>query len=220
VTRILLVDEEPVMREGLKRMLGDLGTEVAPEFVESASLQEALVPLAQGDWVLVVIDPFQGGNGLDSVAAIRGLQPRTPVLALCRRPSPADVTYLLRLGAAGCVDKLGNAAELNGAARALLDGNCYLTPDLAGEVARMEKKAPVVGRRGLSRREYQVLRCVALGESPAEIARDLSVSVKTVYTYRSRLQSKLGVRGEDGITRYAFEHGVVRSRRHSSPQDH
>jgi DNA-binding NarL/FixJ family response regulator len=209
VTRILVVDDHELVRRGTRQVLaeGFPGATIG----EAANASDGLALASGRPWDLVVLDiNLPGRSGLEVLEELRRLHPRTAVLVLSAYPEEEFAVRCLRLGAAGYVTKSSAADELLAAARKALEGGRYVTAQLA------ERLATLVGgdlaqeaHEALSSRELQVLRLVATGHSQKEIAAKLSLSEKTIATYRSRIAEKLGVSTNVELTRYALLHKLV-----------
>lgn len=209
MTRILVVDDHELVRRGTRQVLaeGFPGATIG----EAANASDGLALASGRPWDLVVLDiNLPGRSGLEVLEELRRLHPRTAVLVLSAYPEEEFAVRCLRLGAAGYVTKSSAADELLAAARKALEGGRYVTAQLA------ERLATLVGgdlaqeaHEALSSRELQVLRLVATGHSQKEIAAKLSLSEKTIATYRSRIAEKLGVSTNVELTRYALLHKLV-----------
>ena len=209
MTRILLVDDHEVLRQGLAKVLqaGIPGLELG----EAACTSEALQRLEAGAWDLVLVDiHMPGRNGLALLEEIRGRRLKVPALVLTGYPEDALAVRCLRLGAAGYLTKASASEELLLAVRQVLEGGRYVTAALREHLASV-----VSGQRQaeahelLSSRELQVLRMVASGRSQKEIAQELHLSEKTIATYRARIGEKLGVSRTAELVRYAMVHKLA-----------
>lgn len=207
--KILLVDDHEVVRRGLKQMLAE---EFGPVvFGEAGTAGETLDRARQDRWDLVLLDiNLPGRSGLDVLAELQLRQPKLRVLILSIAPEEEYAVRALKKGAAGYLTKQTVATELTAAVRKVLAGGRYITPWLAEKLAS-GLGAPATGEPHelLSDRELQVLRLIATGQSVKEIAAALSLSEKTVFTYRERLRDKLGLRGDVELARYALYHRLV-----------
>lgn len=210
---ILLVDDHEVVRRGLRQMLADEigGSGDAPlRFGEAASAAEALARLRETHWDLVILDiRMPGRSGLDVLAELRDRQPGLAVLVLSMATEGEFALQALQEGAAGYLTKETAAQELAGAVRQILAGGRYVSPAVAERIAASlvssERPFPVL----LSERERQVLCLIARGRSVKEIAAELALSEKTVFTYRDRVRDKLGLRNDADIARFALRHGLI-----------
>ncbi len=190
--RILLVDDHEIVRRGLRQLLAETWPQA--EFGEVGRLPAAREALSRHDWDLVLLDiNLPDGSGLDLLSEARERCPRAAVLVLSSYPEQEFAVRAFKLGAAGYLTKASVAEEMLVAARRVLQGGRYVSAALA------EHMAAVLGpghqqaaHETLSPRELAVLRSVAQGRSIKEIAAELSLSDKTVATYRSRISEKTG----------------------------
>jgi DNA-binding NarL/FixJ family response regulator len=207
--KILLADDHEVVRRGLKQMLAEEFGQV--EFGEASSAAQTLELGRQDSWDLVLLDiNMPGRSGLDILAELQDRQPGLRVLVLSMAPEEEYAVRVLKKGAAGYLTKQTVATELTAAVRKVLAGGRYITPWLAEKLVSGLSEATVgQPHELLSDRELQVLRMIATGQSVKEIAADLSLSEKTVFTYRERLRDKLGLKGDVELARYALRHRLV-----------
>jgi DNA-binding NarL/FixJ family response regulator len=209
-TRILVADDHPIVRRGVREVLGEQADlEVAAEAADADSL---LRRLATGGIELVLLDlSVPGARGLDLLRQVRTEHPKVPVLMLSIHPEEPYALRCLKAGAAGYVEKSSAPLELVEAIRTVLAGRRYLSARVAerlvgGADVREEQQPP---HQTLSEREFQVLCRIAGGRTISEIAAELELSVKTVSTYRARLLAKMGLRTNSELTRYVFEHQLL-----------
>jgi DNA-binding NarL/FixJ family response regulator len=207
--RILIVDDHGVVRRGLKQILeAELGSVECCEAVDGV---DALVQIRNSSWDVVVLDiTLPQRSGLDVLKEIRGFKPDLPVLVLSMHPEDQYGVRVLRAGASGYLTKESAPEELGDAVRKVLAGGHYVSPalaeKLAGDVGRVKHQAP---HELLSDREYQVMCLIASGKTVSEIAEMLSLSVKTISTYRSRILDKMDVKDNAKLTYYALDQGLV-----------
>jgi len=209
VTRILIVDDHEVVRRGLVQMLGE--ELPGAEFANAATGQAALDELAAGPFDLLLLDiNLPGRDGLDVLGEVRRRWPGLPVLVISAYPEEEFAVRCLRAGAAGYVTKDTVADELLAATHKALVGGRYVSRALAERLATLvAEPRPDDPRERLSDRELQVLQRVALGRTAKEIAAELSLSEKTIGTYRARISEKLGLSTNVELTRYAMKHRLV-----------
>jgi two-component system invasion response regulator UvrY len=209
VTRVLLVDDHEIARRGIENVLAAALPEAT--FGEAERYAEALSRLREGRWDLVLLDlNLPGRGGLEILAEVRRLWPRLFVIVVSAYSEEEFALRCLRLGAQGYVMKTAGSKELVAAVRKVLGGGKYVTALLA------ERLAAAAGgdlsqppHELLSNREIQVLRLVALGRTLKEVADELSLSERTIATYRGRLAKKLGLSSNVEIARYAMQHKLV-----------
>ena len=207
--RILIADDHDVVRKGLIQILAKSfpGTDVD----EAADGRQALALAEKGNYALVLLDiSMPGRGGLEVLKEVKRHRPGVPVLILSMHPEEEYAVRAFRAGASGYLTKDSAAEELVQAVRTVLAGRRYLSASLTDMLAR-ELESNGVGPRhnALSDRELQVMRMLASGKTVTEIADELSLSVKTISTYRSRILEKLQVRNNAELARYAFENRLV-----------
>jgi two-component system invasion response regulator UvrY len=207
--RILICDDHPIVRKGLRELLEE---EPAPVTVgEASSANEALELARKQPWDIVVLDiTMPGRGGLDVLKELRHERPNVPVLVLSVHPAEQYAVRVLRAGASGYLTKESAPEELLNAIRRILRGGHYISPSvgetLAADLGRPAEELP---HHGLSDREFEIMRMLASGKRASEIAEEVFLSVKTVSTYRVRILRKLNLRTTAEIMRYAIKHGLV-----------
>ena len=207
--RVLIADDHAVVREGIKRILAD--TEDISVRGEAVDGPELLSMAAQGDWDVILMDlSMPGTSGLDALQQIREQNPELPILVLSIHPEDQYGVRALTAGASGYIQKTSPPSDLVQAIRTVADGRRYVTPAVASALAsRVDRLSPKLPHERLSNREFQVMCLIASGKSVGDIARELSLSVKTVSTFRGRILEKLQLRHNAEITSYAIRHGLV-----------
>jgi DNA-binding NarL/FixJ family response regulator len=208
--RVLLADDHNVVREGLKALINAQdGMEVVGEAADGPTAVARAAELRPDVVVMDITMP--GLNGAKATGRVREACPGVKVLALTAHEDRAYLRQLLEAGATGYVLKRAAAAELVQAVRAVAAGGVYLDPALAGRVAggfvtAAAAREALTGT-DLSDREEEVVRLIADGFSNKQIATRLSLSVKTVETYKARSLEKLGLRDRIELVRYARQRG-------------
>jgi DNA-binding NarL/FixJ family response regulator len=207
--RFLIADDHAVVRRGLMEILGDEFANSA--FGEAKTAQEALVQVQKQNWDVVILDiSMPGKNGLDILAELKQLRPHAPVLVLSMHSEEQFARRALRGGAAGYLTKESVAEELVKAVRRVLSGGRYISASLAEKLAwDLEGKGEKPLHELLSNREFSVLRMIASGKAMKEIADELTLSVKTVSTYRRRILEKFEMRSNAELIRYAVQNHLV-----------
>jgi DNA-binding NarL/FixJ family response regulator len=207
--RFLIADDHQVVRRGLRQLLEDGYPDC--QCREATNGAEALQAVYEGDWDLVVLDVnMPGRSGIDVLAEIKKVKPGLPVLILSMYSESEYAIRALKAGASGYVQKSAVTVEMLDAVSKALGGGRYITPSLAELLASsIGLDADKKPHESLSEREFEVMQLIANGKSVKEISRILSLSEKTVFTYRSRLLAKLGLSGDVDIARYAIRHGIV-----------
>ena len=207
--RILIADDHTIVREGLKQILAETSDMVVAD--EARNGQEVLAKVGNKEYDVVLLDiSMPGRSGLDILKQLKGERPKLPILILSMYSEEQYAMRALRAGASGYMTKESAPDELIVAIRKVSEGRKYVTPSLAEKLAISlelgEEKAP---HELLSDREYQVMCMVASGKTIKEIADELSLSVKTISTYRSRILEKLSLKTNAAITHYAVQNKLV-----------
>jgi two-component system invasion response regulator UvrY len=197
------------VRHGLKQILADEFKRAT--FGEARNAQEALDLVWKENWDVVVLDiTMPGRSGLEVLREIRKTRPKLPVLVLSMHPENQFAVRVLKPGASGYMTKESAADELVGAIKKVLTGGRYVSTSLAEKLATyLASDAQKPPQELLSDREFQVLRLIASGKIVSEIAQELSLSVKTISTYRTRILEKMGLRNNAELMHYAMEHRLV-----------
>jgi two-component system, NarL family, invasion response regulator UvrY len=206
--RLLIVDDHEVVRDGVKRIFED---DPAAAFGEASNGEEAVRLLEQGDWDVVILDLSIGDrSGLDVLKEIKERRPRVPVLVLSMHTGEHYALRSFQLGASGYVTKGSSRSELRDAVHKVLRGGRYASDPIADKLlASLDQRINAYPHQLLSHREFEVLTLLAGGKSVGEIAEMLSLSDKTVSTYRSRVLQKLGLRTTPELIHYALQHGLL-----------
>ena len=207
--RILIADDHELLRRGLRQILADAFPELM--LIEAGDARQTLDAAEKQPFDLVLLDiNMPGRSGIEVLQDLKRLYPRLPVVVLSAFPEKDYALRAFKLGASGYVSKQSASSELVTAARKALAGGRYITPSLAEALAAtIAGEAPALPHETLSDRELQVLRHVALGKQLKEIAAELSLSEKTIGTYRMRISRKLGLGTNVELARYATLHGLV-----------
>lgn len=207
--RVLITDDHAVVRAGLTKILADANGGIHVD--EASHGQEALARVLRERYDMVLLDiSMPGRGGLEVLKEIKSHKPRLPVLVLSMHPEEEYAVRALRAGASGYVTKNSASEELVGAIRKVLSGGRYVSSSLAENLAgELEFDAGKPLHKTLSDREYQVMQMIASGKTVKEVSRELSLSVKTISTYRSRILEKMRLKNNSELTRYAFENRLV-----------
>ena len=208
--RILLVDDHPVARQGIRTVLID-GVKDAV-VGEAADAVSALKQVRSADWDLMIADiSLQGMSGLELIKEVRRIRPTLPTLVLSMHPASQFARRALSAGAIGYLTKGSELEEFVDAIEQVRRGRRYISRDAADLLVRRSINWEVAPHETLSDREYQVLRLLGSGKTISDIGRDLGLSVKTVSTYRARVLDKLGMRSNAELMRYAIENRLLES---------
>lgn len=208
--RILLVDDHPVARQGIRTVLTD---RVKDAIVgEAADAASALKQVNDGDWDLMIADiSLPGMSGLELIKEVRRLKPDLPTLVLSMHPASQFARRALSAGAIGYLTKDSEFEEFVTAIEHARRGRRYVSHDTADLFSRKTVNLETAPHDTLSDREYQVLRLLGSGRTISDIARDLGLSVKTISTYRARVLDKLGMKSNAELMRYAIQNQLLES---------
>lgn len=209
--KIVLADDHILVREGLKKVLESeaLDVEVCGE---ASSANELFEILKQDVPDVILLDiAMPGISGLDALKQIRRKYPVVPVLMLSMHPANRFAVRSLKAGASGYLTKSSIPEELEKAIHTVvIEDKKYISPVVAEELAeQVNMKSGQPLHKTLSDREYQVMCLIASGKKVNEIADDLSLSVRTVHTYRSRMMEKMNFNTNVEVTHYAISHELI-----------
>ena len=201
--RVLIVDDHPIVRQGLKRMIdaeGDL--EVCGEADSEPNARSAVRDL---DPDIVIVDlSLQDGDGLELVRAVHAHHPEVPMLVLSMHDEAIYAERMLAEGASGYIMKQAAADQLLTALRTVLQGDTYLSAEMAAVHKEAANKMGSDPLQRLSNRELQVLNLVGRGVSSRDIATELGLSVKTVESHRQSIKRKLHLLTNSQLIKYAM----------------
>jgi DNA-binding NarL/FixJ family response regulator len=204
---VLLVDDHALFRQGLKLVLGR-----SPEIRvvgEAASYGEAIEKLRNSDVEVLIADlSIPGRDGLDLITYVRSVHPAIAILVLTMHAEEEYAARALRAGAAGYLTKDSTGEHVIAAVGRVAAGSTYMCPRIAESLALRVGRAngSALPHTVLSDREYKVFEMLVQGNSITGIARELSLSAKTVSTHKMRMLRKMSMRSETDLVRYAMEH--------------
>ena len=205
---VVLADDHNLIRSGLRAMLeAEDGIRVIGEGADAAAAAK-LTGDRRPD-VLVLDLNMPGADPRSDIASLRETVPGTAIVVLTMQNDPRAARDLLRAGAAGYVLKQAAERQLTEAIRAAAGGGSYVDPELGGAMAKLGAD-PL---QGLSQRELELLRLVALGHTNREIGESLFLSVRAVEVNRAKLLEKLGLGSRPELVRFAIAHGVIEAGR-------
>ena len=207
--KILIADDHAILRRGLRNLLQE--EFVALEVAEAKDSREALDQMVREEWDLILLDiNMPGRGGLEVLTETRRVHAKAKILVLSAYAEEEFALRAFQLGASGYLNKQTAFDELLLAVRRILGGGKYVTASLA------ERMAATLGgeiqpepHEALSARELQVLRLIAVGRTLKEISSELTLSEKTIATYRARISEKMGLGSKVELTRYALQHKLV-----------
>lgn len=207
--RILIADDHELLLAGLKRTLAWHFPEA--EVVEAKTGRECLALASTGAWDVLILDiNLPDRNGLDMLRDVQLAAPKLPVLILSAKPERDFGVPALKAGAFGYLSKSGGLEEVVAAVRKALVGQRHVSSALADKLVEgLDGLTGGPPHEQLSAREFQVLILLGSGKTVSEIGAQLSLSAKTVSTYRTRLLEKMQLSSTAELMRYALEHGLT-----------
>ena len=203
--RILIADDHTVVRKGLKQIL--LEEFPAAHIEDVPDAEEMIKKVMQAKWDVVVSDmSMPGRSGLDALQQIKQIYPDLPVLILSIHPEEHYALRVLKAGASGYLSKGSASDELVKAVQTVLLGKKYISAAVAEKLASsFSADTAKHAHELLSDREFDVMKLLATGKSVSEIAEILSLSVTTISTYRARIMTKMNLKTNSDLTKYAIE---------------
>jgi two-component system, NarL family, invasion response regulator UvrY len=208
--RVLICDDHPIFREGVRMIVKQSKDIALVEEAESSQDLRDKLRHATYDVIILDISLPGGSDGLDLLRELRQEYPKMAVLMLSMHSEEQFAVRALKAGAAGYLVKGSVPAELLSAIRKVAAGGKHISPALAEQLAfELEGRKEKAPHDVLSDREYRVMRSLASGKGLTETAQELCLSTSTVATYRSRILSKLGLRNTAELIRYAVTHRLI-----------
>jgi len=207
--KILIADDHAIVRRGIKDILAEKFTTV--EFGEADSAPHVLDLARKQKWDVVILDiALPGRSGLEVLKDIKHECPKLPVLILSMHSEDQFATRTLRAGAAGYLTKENASEELVKAVEKVLEGGRYVSSAFAERlIAALATHSEKLLHESLSDREYQVMYLIASGKAVKEIATELSLSAKTISTYRARILEKMKMQNNAELIHYAISNHLV-----------
>ncbi|CAK0753346.1 two-component system, NarL family, invasion response regulator UvrY [Gammaproteobacteria bacterium] len=207
--KVLIADDHPIVRQGLRQILSGI-TDISLTG-EAVNGQEALDQVRGGSWDVLVLDiTMPDCNGFDVLKELKKEQPNLPVLVFSIHGEEQFAVRAIKAGASGYLSKENAPSELVKAIRKVVGGGKYISLSLAETLAfGLDAAFDRPQHELLSDREFQVMQMMASGKTFTEIADTLSLSVKTVSTYRARILEKMNLRTNAELIRYAIENHLV-----------
>lgn len=207
--RILIADDHSVVRKGLKQILLEEFPTAHIEDVPDA--EEMINKIMNSKWDVVVSDmSMPGRSGLDALQQIKQIYPELPVLILSIHPEEHYALRVLKAGASGYLSKGSASDELVKAVQTVLLGKKYISASVAEKLASsFSADSAKQAHELLSDREFDVMKLLAAGKSVSDIAEILSLSVTTISTYRARVMTKMNLKTNSDLTKYAIESRLI-----------
>ncbi|HEY1694731.1 MAG TPA: response regulator transcription factor [Polyangiaceae bacterium] len=207
--KVLVADDHAIVRRGLRQILAE--TQDILVGGEAATASEVLRLVREQRFSAVILDiSLPGASGLELLADLRKERPDVPVLILTVHSEDQYAVRAIRAGAAGFLTKESAPDKLIEAVRKVAGGGRYVSPELAERLASaLAGESTGAPHERLSDREFEILKMLASGKTVSEVARELSLSVKTVSTHRTRILKKMGMRTNAELTTYAVRTRLV-----------
>jgi DNA-binding NarL/FixJ family response regulator len=207
--RILITDDHAIIRKGLEQIVREAYPSAIIE--EATDAESAIKKMLKTEYSVIICDlSMPGRGGLDVLQYVKQNFPKTPVLILSIHPEEQYAIRTLKAGAAGYLSKDTATEELVNAIQRVLQGRKYISSSIAEKMAtELEHDANKPPHESLSDREFHVFRLLAAGKPVSEIAEELSLSLTTVSTYRSRIMIKMSMKNNAELTRYALENKLI-----------
>ncbi|MFI5236312.1 MAG: response regulator [Ignavibacteriales bacterium] len=207
--KIIIADDHPLIRKGIKDILED---EMDYEVVADAAFpHEVLNGIKDFNPDILITDlSMPGRSGLDMISDVKQLYPKLPILVLTMHPEERFAVRALRAGVDGYLTKDTRPEEIIKAVRQIVSGRKFITPSIAEKLAtEIDRDPNKLPHELLSDREFQVMCMIAAGEKVRNISSKLSLSIRTVHTYRTRILEKMNMKSDTELTLYAMEHRLL-----------
>jgi two-component system invasion response regulator UvrY len=205
--RVLIADDHPIVRKGLRQIVSEQADMVV---VEAGDGREALGLIDGGGFTVVLLDlNMPGISGLEVLSQIRARQPQLPVLMLSGHPGTEFAVRTIKAGASGYLNKELAPEELVTAIRHVIRGRKYIGQEVAELLADSVGNNVEEPHASLSDREFQVMLLIASGKTVSEIAEEIALSVKTVSAHRARILDKMNLRNNAELMRYVIENKIA-----------
>ena len=209
ILKILLADDHEILRQGLTKIIHDAFTQV--QCGEAVNAAEAIKLAASDTWDIIIMDiNMPGRNGLDALKELKNNGIKTPILVLSLYPEDQFALRSIKAGASGYLTKDSAPELLVKAIKTILNGKQFLTETMAQIlVSDVRNEEAVNSHSVLSNREFHVLQLIGKGLSVTEIGEELSLSVKTISTYRTRILLKMRMKSNADMIHYALKNDLV-----------
>jgi len=207
--KVLIIDDHEIFRQGLKKIIIESYENV--KLLEAGNAEEANTLFTKENWDIVITDiNLPGRSGIDIVKDLKKNHPDVPVLVLSMYPEEQFAIRVIKAGASGYLSKNSALTELTKAMQNLLNGREYISESVAGVlVSNLRQDHEIYLHSSLSDREFQVLCSLGLGKTVSQIALELSLSIKTISTHRSKILSKMGMKTTPELIKYAIMNNLI-----------
>jgi len=206
---IVIADDHAIVREGLKRIVGDAGD--LQVVAEAADGTEVMRVVREHEFQVLVLDlSMPGRSGMELIRLVKAQRPKLRILVLSMHAELQYAVRAIKSGASGYLTKESAPAQLVEAIRKIAGGGAFISAQVAEQLAlgAMPGEAQAAPHEVLTEREFEVFRQLVAGLSVTDLAARLNLSVKTVSTHKSNLMQKLGVKNQSELVRYAMKHGI------------
>lgn len=207
--RILIADDHTILRDGLKQILADCDDMAVGGEAENGL--EVLKKIREEEWDVLVLDmSMPGRSGIELIKLVKEEKPKLPILILSMHKEDLYAIRTLKAGASGYLSKDSASAQLVNAIRKVASGGIFINAAVAEKLALgLHQPADSLPHTRLSDREYQVFLLLVYGKGVTDIANELSLSVKTISTHKSRILEKMGLDSLPVLVKYALHHRLV-----------
>lgn len=207
--RIVLADDHAIVREGLKRIVGEVGDFTVTG--EAADGTEVMKAVRELEFDVLVLDlSMPGRSGMELIKLVKSEKPRLRILVLSMHQETQYAVRAIKSGASGYLTKESAPAQLEQAIRKIAGGGAYISAEVAEKLALGAMPGgEALPHESLSDREFEVFRLLVAGDAVSDIAGKLNLSVKTVSTHKANLMQKLGLSNQSELVKYALKHGLA-----------
>ncbi|MBT3386010.1 MAG: response regulator transcription factor [Prolixibacteraceae bacterium] len=207
--KILIVDDHPIIRNGIKQIILDISQSNLVD--EAEETQEAVQKAVQNNYDLIIMDiSMPGGGGLEALGQIKKIKPQARVLILSIYNNEQYISRAMKAGASGYLTKTSATDELHLAIKKIISGGKYFSSEVAQKLAHIfDSDHNKQKHSNLSEREFQIFCMLALGKSINEIGEELFLSPKTISTHYYRILNKMGMKKNSEIIHYAVKHSLI-----------
>lgn len=207
--KILIADDHAIVREGIKQILVEIPDKITTD--EAINGKEVIQKVYDNNYDMVLLDiSMPGRSGLDILKYLKGEKPALKILILSMHPEEQYAVRALKAGASGYLTKESTPHELTEAIRKVSMGKKYVSSSLAETLAsHLETTAEKPLHETLSNREFEVMCMIASGKTVKEVADELSLSVKTISTYRTRILEKMKMKNNAQLTHYTILNNLI-----------
>jgi DNA-binding NarL/FixJ family response regulator len=208
VIRIVLADDHAIVREGLKRIVGEVpDLQVVGEAADGTQVMQRVREL---EFDVLVLDlSMPGRSGMELIKLVKAEKPKLRILVLSMHQETQYAVRAIKSGASGYLTKESAPAQLEQAIRKIAGGGAYISAEVAEQLALGAMPGgEAAPHEALSDREFQVFKLLVAGVSVTDIGNQLHLSVKTVSTHKANLMQKLGLANQSELIRYAIKHGL------------